>query len=111
MLKTYENCVGRTIPLDKQEIPSQEGEIVLEVYKKKQFKQISVKPGYLQQWEPVPTGEVIITNGVQRGKTGVVKDEANEASHWVVTLTGSDSTDTDITFREADLALLEAIKK
>lgn len=108
MLRSYENCTGRTISLDKQEIPSQEGKIVLQVYKKYKFKQISVHPRYLIPWQPVISGEVIITNGEQLGTIGVVKEEAKEALHWVVTLADNDST--HITFREADLAQIEAIK-
>jgi hypothetical protein len=104
LLRSYEGCTGRTVPVDRRTKPPQAGEITLSIFKRPCRTQISVHPKFLILWQPVVGDKVVVIKGLLLGTLGVVK--AKEQGRCMVTFSLDNDT-LDYRFEDSELAAIE----
>jgi hypothetical protein len=104
-LRKLEGETGRTVPEHRRTLTPETGEIIVELTIRGHKRQISLHPKYLNPWEPVVGGEVVVVRGKYLGILGVAKEKKDDGQ-WVVTFTVDDDS-RDFVFGQSDLAATE----
>ena len=106
-LHAYDGDPAWTVPMDLCESSPREGEVIVNVVRRRRRKQISIHPRYLTPWVPVVGCEVVVVKG--SSLLGVIgRTKERKGNNWVVTFV-VDNDSRDLEIEEKDLATVEAL--
>ncbi|KAH9041864.1 hypothetical protein EDB83DRAFT_2524000 [Lactarius deliciosus] len=107
-LDEYEGKVVRTLRLAKRKLTPKPNEVVVSIYKRSSFKQISINVSFLQPWKLVINSEAVIIEGSACGTIGVVKGLTPE----ICSIGIEDSTGTSTQYFKPDTVVyVELLRK